>query len=142
LACEQVTHFSEIVMKQVLLALVLVLVPVAAFTGFEAYARGAAQASSSLGDLSSFRTIVADVQAYVGKGDLTAARKRITDYESAWDAAETAIRPLNQTEWGNIDAASDDALKAIRAPQPSLVQVKKTLAALMAELNDPSKPVA
>jgi hypothetical protein len=125
--------------KQILLAVVLIAVPVAAFTGFEVYARTSVVAASGLGDLSSFKLIIADVQAQVAKGDLVAAGKRITDWESAWDAGETAIRPLNQTEWGNIDQASDAALKALRAPKPSLDEVNKTLTALMAALNDPSK---
>ena len=124
--------------KQILLAIVLIAVPVAAFTGFEVYARSASPASSGLGDLSTFKTIIADVQALAAKGDLPAAAKRITDWETAWDSAETAIRPLNQTEWGNIDSASDDALTALRAPKPSSDEVKKALAALMTVLNDPS----
>ena len=74
------------------------------------------------------------------KGDLTAAAKRITDYESAWDEGETAIRPLNPTYWGNIDQASDAALKAMRESSPSADKVKKTLVALMAVLNNPAQP--
>ena len=127
--------------KQILLATVLIAVPVSAFTGFQVYARSTAVASSGLGDLSSLKAIIADVQALAAKGDLTAAAKRITDWESAWDAGQTAIRPLNPTYWGNIDAASDDALSALRAPKPLLDQVTKTLAALMAALSDPSRSV-
>ena len=126
--------------KQVLLAAVLVAVPVAGFfTGFQVYARTTVVAAAGLGDLSSLKVIIADAQTLAAKGDLVGASKRITDWESAWDAGETAIRPLNQTYWGNIDQASDAALKALRAPKPSPDAVNKTLAALMAALNDPSK---
>ena len=125
-------------MKQILLAIVLIAMPVAAFTGYEVYARSTTVASSGLGDLSSLKTIIADVQALAAKGDLGAAAKRITDWESAWDAGETAIRPLNPTDWGNIDAASDAALGALRAKAPSPDNVNSALAALMATLNDPS----
>lgn len=126
-------------LKQILLAIVLIAVPVAAFTGFEVYARSTATASG-LGDLSAFKAIISDVQALAVKGDLSGAAKRITDWETAWDSAETAIRPLNQAEWGNIDSASDDALSALRAAKPVPDDVNKALAALMAALNDPSKP--
>ena len=128
-------------MKQVLLAIALILVPVAAFTGFQVYAKNdSVAATADLGDLSSFKTIIADVQAIVAKGDMTAAAKRITDYESAWDQGETAIRPLNPTYWGNIDHAADVALRALREPSPSADKVQKALVTLTAALNNPAQP--
>lgn len=127
-------------MKQIFLAIALIVAPVAAFTGFQLYANNAPAKSANLGDLSSFKAIIADVQGLAAKGDLTAASKRITDYETAWDQAETAIRPLNQDFWNNIDAASDAALKAVRQSSPSPDKVNKTLAALAAVLNNPAQP--
>lgn len=127
-------------MRQIFLAIALIVAPVAAFTGFELYANNAPAKTADLGDLSSFKTIIADVRTLAAKGDLAAASKRITDYETAWDQAETAIRPLNQDYWNNIDAASDAALKAVRQPSPSPDKVNKTLAALMAVLNNPAQP--
>lgn len=127
-------------MKQIFLAIALVAAPVAAFTGFELYAGATTAKTTDLGDLSSFKTIIADVQALASKGDLGAAAKRITDYETAWDQAQTAIRPLNPNDWNNIDAASDAALKALRKPTPSAAEVGKTLAALNAVLNNPAQP--
>ena len=130
-------------MKQIFLAIVLIAVPVALFSGYEFYsASTAVAAESGLGDLSNFKTTIADVQALVDKGDIPAAAKRITDYETAWDGAETAIRPLNQAQWGNIDTANDAAFSTIRKATPDPVAVKSALAALMATLNDPSKPPA
>jgi hypothetical protein len=127
-------------MKQVLLALVLIAVPVALFSGYEAYFGHSAEAAAAgLGDLTTFKTIIADVQALADKGDMIGAAKRITDFESAWDQAETAIRPLNPTQWGNIDDAADAALHAVRAGSPAPDQVKSTLATLMAVLQDPNK---
>jgi hypothetical protein len=127
-------------MKQVFLAIFLIAVPVAMFSGFEMYhSSTAVAAEGGLGDLSSFKAIIADVQSMVDKGDLAAASKRITDYESAWDSAETAIRPLDQTQWGNIDAASDGALSAVRSSKADQASAKAAVDALMAELNDPSK---
>lgn len=127
-------------MRQIFLAIALIAAPVAAFTGFELYANNAPAKSADLGDLSSFKTIIANVQALASKGDLSAAAKRITDYETAWDQAETAIRPLNPNDWNNVDAASDAALKALRQSAPSADKVNKTLAALMAVFNNPAQP--
>lgn len=127
-------------MRQLLLALVLIAVPVALFSAYELYSTDTAHAAQSgLGDLSNFKKIVGDVQALASMGDMVGAARRITDWESAWDQAETAIRPLNQSEWGNIDQASDGALGAVRASAPAPDKVKAALATLMAELNDPSK---
>ncbi|PWI49880.1 hypothetical protein B5K03_33610 [Rhizobium phaseoli] len=126
-------------MRQIFLAFALIAAPVAAFTGFELYAKNMPAKSADLGDLSPFKAIVADVQSLASKGDLSGAAKRITDYETAWDQAETAIRPLNPTDWNNIDAASDAALKALRRSAPSADEVNKTLATLMAVLNNPAQ---
>ena len=86
-----------------------------------------------------FKKIIGDTQALVSTGDMVGAAKRVTDWESAWDAAETAIKPLNQTDWGHIDQASDGALSAIRSSHPKPDDIKAALATLMDELNDPSK---
>ena len=131
-------HFFAL--KQTVLALVLIAVPVAGFSGYELYTISSVQAATTgLGDLSNFKTIIADVQALVDKGDMAGAQKRTTDYETAWDQAETAIRPLNQAQWGNIDMANDGAFSAIRKGKPDPAAVKAALASVMAELNDPSK---
>lgn len=127
-------------MKQILLAIALIALPVAMFSGYEVYSAGNAQAApAGLGDLSSLKTIISDVQAFVEKGDMRGAAKRITDWESAWDQGQTSIRPLNPTEWGNIDQASDAALSAVRDTKSTSVRAKAALATLMAELTDPSK---
>jgi hypothetical protein len=126
--------------RQILLAVALVAVPVGAFSAYELYTVKSVQAASTgLGDLSSFKTIVADVQALVEKGDIAGAKARITDYETAWDQAETAIRPLDQTQWGNIDQANDAAFGAIRKSSPDPAAVKGAIATLVATLNDPTK---
>ena len=51
-------------MRQIFLAIALIVAPVAAFTGFELYANNAPAKTADLGDLSSFKTIIADVQAF------------------------------------------------------------------------------
>lgn len=133
-------------MRNLLLSVALIAAPVGLFT--VAYplvtpppAAEAANASGpSLGDLGAFEAIVGDVQSIAGTGDLAAAQVRITDFETAWDEAEAALRPVNPEAWGNVDAATDEALRALRAGSPDAAVVKETLAALQAELADPSRP--
>ncbi len=127
-------------MRQFILALALIIAPVAIFAGLRHYVGSAPAETAGLGDLSQFKIIISDVQSLVSKGDLPAAARRITDYETAWDQAETAIRPLDQIGWNNIDAASDAALKALRQSPPSTDRIDKSLAALMAALDNPAKP--
>ena len=125
-------------MKQILLATTLILVPVGAFTAFTLMAQTPATAAASLGDMSPFKTIITDVQAIAATGDFTAAETRITDFESAWDDAAKAMRPLDTTAWGNVDMAADAALDALRASAPAADDVTGTLATLIAELDNPA----
>ena len=128
-------------MRQLLLAIILISVPIGAFIGFHLATAPSATSNPGLGDLASLKAIVADVQADVEKGDMAAAAIRMTDYEGAWDQGETALRPLNPEYGGHVDTASDGAINALREPQPSADKARKTLAALMASLDDPSRPV-
>ena len=127
-------------MRQLLLAVVLVAIPVALFSGYEVYSpHPAAAATAGLGDLGALKAIIDDVTALAEKGDLSGAARRITDFESAWDQGETAIRPLNRVQWGHVDDAADAALHALRQPSPTATEVLATLADLNAILDDPSK---
>ena len=124
-------------MKQILLAVALIALPVAAFTGFNRYVAKATVQTASLGDMQPFQTIIADVQTIATKGDMVAAETRITDFETAWDAAAAAMRPLNSNAWGLVDDAADAALGALRQSTPVAGDVTATLAMLMAALQNP-----
>lgn len=126
-------------MRQFLLAVVLVLIPVAGFTAFHLLMALKAASTSGLGDLSALKAIVTDVQAQVDKGDMAAASSRMTDYEGAWDQSQTSIRPLNPLFWSHVDAASDVAIKTLRDPHVPANSAKKALSVLRASLDDPSK---
>lgn len=90
-----------------------------------------------LGDLQSMQTIVSDVQAIVGTGDLIKAEIRITDLETAWDDAEPALRPMDPEAWGRVDEAADAALSALRRGTPDAAAVDAALVTLTAALADP-----
>lgn len=126
-------------MKQFLLATVLVVLPVTAFTGFQLYqnrASASGVAAPGLGSLSTFGAIVSDVQKIAATGDLPGAKARIKDFEIAWDDAEAGLRPMDPARWGVIDEAADAALTALRASTPDAAAVGETLAALQAALAD------
>lgn len=127
-------------MKQLLLAAALIAVPVAGFTGFQLYEARAKVTTdahaASLGDLTSFASIITDVQGIAAKGDFAGAKTRIKDFEIAWDGAEAGLKPMDPTHWGLIDEAADAAFTAIRAKKPEPAAVSETLAALQATLVD------
>ena len=125
-------------MKQLLLATALIAVPVAAFTVFNLSHAQATVTATGLGDMSTFKTIITDVQTIAATGDFVAAEKRITDFETAWDDAAGRLRPLNTGAWGTVDDAADPALAALRADAPVAGDVTMKLAALMAKLDNPT----
>ena len=133
-------------MKNLLLSVALVALPVGLFAGVYSVLVPSTDAHVSapipkagLGDMSGFVTIITDVSAIAATGDFAAAKARITDFETAWDDAAGTLRPMNTLFWGNVDIAADAALDALRAGTPDAATVTATLADLSAELADPSK---
>ena len=127
-------------MKQILLAIALIALPVGLFTAFEMYTQSAMATASvaSLGDLSALKTIVVDTQSIAEKGDLAAAQKRIKDFETLWDANQAKLQPLNEAAWGNVDDASDATLKSLRSSAADIVKIKANLSGLIAALDNPA----
>jgi hypothetical protein len=98
----------------------------------------AASATSKLGDLSKFEAIANDTLALVENNDLVAAQKRITDFETAWDAGEPTLYPKDKTAWGVVDDAADAAISSLRAGKPSATKAKATVSDLVAKLQNPT----
>ncbi len=95
-------------------------------------------ASSKLGDMGSFETIASDTLVLVDEGDMKAAEKRITDFETAWDEAEPSLYPKDKAAWSTVDDAADAAISSLRASQPDSVQAQKTVSALVETLKNPA----
>ena len=124
-------------MKRLLFAAALLACP-PALSSVVALPALAAATVTDLGDLSSYQTIVSDVQTIAAQGDLARAEQRITDFETKWDAEASTLRARDKQHWRNIDIAADAALDALRASAPKPSNVNTTLAELMNELNNPA----
>ncbi|WP_246617487.1 hypothetical protein [Rhizobium populisoli] len=127
-------------MKKLFLALSLATMPLVVSPALLPFAAYAAPTQSSLGDLSSFETIARDTLVLVDKGDLAAAQKRITDFETAWDAAQSDLYHRDKTAWGVVDDAADKAISSLRAKKPVAAKAKRAVTDLIAAIQKPFGP--
>lgn len=102
---------------------------------FHPAASGTDAPAATLGDLSRFRLIAQDTLGLVRKANLPAAQSRITDLESAWDKAESRLKPMNPAQWTLVDSAIDKALKNVRSRQPDSQACSSALESLIQVLN-------
>ena len=91
--------------------------------------------AKSLGDLSAFKTIAADMLRLVRSGDMAGAKARASDLETAWDKAEPTLQPMNPAKWTLVDNAIDDVLKKVRSPKPNNAECTASLESLIAAIN-------
>jgi hypothetical protein len=71
----------------------------------------------------------------VHAGDMSGAKSRASDLETAWDNAQTRLRPMNPEKWTLMDSAIDDVLKKVRATQPNGAESGASLESLIAMIN-------
>jgi uncharacterized membrane-anchored protein len=83
--------------------------------------------TAPLGDLSVFRKIAEDMLSLVRAGDMSGAKSRADDLETAWDNAQARLHPMNPEKWTVMDSAIDDVLKKVRSTQPNNAESSASL---------------
>jgi hypothetical protein len=90
--------------------------------------------TSTLGDLSTFKTITQDTLDKLNAGDQSGATTRIGDLEYEWDKAASRLKATDQTGWTKIDGKIDTVLRELRAVNPNPVTEKTALQELLVAL--------
>ncbi len=94
-----------------------------------------ASSPAPLGDLSAFRKITGDTLGLVRAGDMSGAKARITDLETAWDGAQAHLKPMNPDKWTELDTAIDPVLRNLRESKPDAKVCITSLQSLIDLLN-------
>lgn len=95
-----------------------------------------AESAKPLGDLSAFRKIAEEMLQKVNSKDMTAAKSKAADLETAWDDAQAKLRPMNAEKWTQMDNAIDDVLKKARAAAPNATDNAASINSLIAVINN------
>jgi hypothetical protein len=129
-------------MKQILLALAVAYAPLAMASPFLFVSSPVMASITTLGDTTALQAIASETLTVAKAGDLVAAEKRITDFETAWDAAQDKMRPMDTAAWTTVDHAADGAIEALRASPASAEVAVPAIEQLVAVLGSPSAPAA
>jgi hypothetical protein len=81
----------------------------------------------SAAQLAPFKQIATDDLALLQAGHQSAATKRITDLETAWDKQEKTLKPLDATGWTLLDGRIDVVLHQLRSKHPDLTSEQTAL---------------
>ncbi|WP_020587019.1 hypothetical protein [Desulfobacter curvatus] len=84
-----------------------------------------------LGDLSPFKTITVATLELVDSGNLSAAKTKVRDLETAWDNAAGALKRMNKEKWAEVDDAIDTVLRQLRAFHQDSVACQESLHSLL-----------
>ncbi|MCV7345993.1 COG4705 family protein [Mycolicibacterium rhodesiae] len=85
-------------------------------------------------EIARLRSIVDATLVRVKAGDQSGAKTTITELETAWDADESTLRPMDGSAWSRLDSQIDQALHAVRAAKPDTSSQIASLTALTKSL--------
>ena len=91
------------------------------------------KSTSSLGDLTPIIKIAEDSLKLVQANDLSNAKRRIKDLETAWDNAEEKLRAMSPDDWASVDSSIDRVLSKLRSSKPDTDACIKALQAFIAK---------
>lgn len=117
-----------------IVALVCVVLAVGGYFLRQKSLTNAAISGNSSFDTSSFITIEQDVLSLVNSGDLSGAKTKVKDLETAWDNNAARLKAIDNTRWTEIDQSIDAMLKVLRAKNQDAAMCKAALEALLAVL--------
>jgi uncharacterized membrane-anchored protein len=113
------TKRSAVSWQVVVVVALLLVVGVAGYyvrhTQLRTQAAASVSPTAPLGDLTAFRKIAEDMLGLVRAGDLSGAKTRANDLETAWDNAQARLHPMNPEKWTVMDNAIDNVLTTVRA---------------------------
>ena len=88
--------------------------------------------------MAQFKPIAQATLDLVKKGDMAAAKTKITELETAWDKNEKTLKAKYPAEWKLIDRAIDKALDTVRKPaQPDAQKCEARLLDVIAKIETP-----
>jgi hypothetical protein len=85
-------------------------------------------------EMGTFRTITQATLNHVHAGDQAAATARVKDLETAWDADQARLQPMDHAAWAVLDRQIDTVLTALRSPNPDPATEIQALNALSTSL--------
>jgi uncharacterized membrane-anchored protein len=85
-------------------------------------------------EVTKFRVIAQGTLSKVQAGDQSGATARVKDLETAWDADQSTLEPMDETGWTVLDGQIDEVLTALRSSQPDPATEQQTLNTLMTSL--------
>ena len=94
----------------------------------------ATQATMAADNMTPYRTLASDTLAAFKAKDMTTARKKAKELETAWDKNEKALEKASPAVWTEIDKAMDDFIKPLAAKAPDAAKVQATYDAFIAKL--------
>lgn len=95
---------------------------------------GQASATFPPADIATFRMITQDTFNKVRAGDQAGATTRVTDLETAWDNAQSTLKPMDEPAWSILDSNIDAVLRALRSSSPDQQTEKHALNTILSNL--------